>query len=130
VSTSFVYYGTRKIQIVKPGYETLTVLQPIPAPWYQWPVIDFVSEHFAPGKIRDYRTLNYDLKPSAIVSTDQLLQRADQLRGEARSSATPEMTPSPLPGASGPPLPAPPPPERIPSPAPGFQPPAGNQLPF
>jgi hypothetical protein len=30
VSTSFVYYGTRKVRLVLSGYETLTVLQPIP----------------------------------------------------------------------------------------------------
>ena len=34
-ATSFIYYGTREIRLVKPGYETLTVNQPIPAPWYQ-----------------------------------------------------------------------------------------------
>src|SRR5262245_62187583 len=41
-ATSFVYYGTREIKLVKPGFETLTVKQPIPAPWYQYPGIDFV----------------------------------------------------------------------------------------
>ena len=33
VSTSFIYYGTRKIRLVKDGYETLTVMQPISPPW-------------------------------------------------------------------------------------------------
>jgi hypothetical protein len=33
VSTDFVYYGTRKIRLVKDGYETLTVRQPFPVPW-------------------------------------------------------------------------------------------------
>src|SRR5690606_1796746 len=28
VATSYVYYGTRKIQLIKDGYETQTVLQP------------------------------------------------------------------------------------------------------
>ena len=36
VSTDFIYYGKRQIRIEKPGYETLTVEQPIPAPWFQW----------------------------------------------------------------------------------------------
>ena len=35
VSNDFVYYGTRKIRLVKDGYETLTVRQPFPIPWYE-----------------------------------------------------------------------------------------------
>ncbi len=83
VSTSFVYYGTRKIQLSKAGYETLTVLQPIPTPWYQLPGIDFVSEHLAPGKINDDRLFSYNLDPAVVVPTDQLLERAQQLRQQS-----------------------------------------------
>ena len=39
-ATNFTYYGTREIRLVKPGYETLTINQPIPAPWYQLPPIE------------------------------------------------------------------------------------------
>src|SRR5204863_8711801 len=45
VSTSFNYYGTRKIQAVKDGYETVTIAEKISPPWYQWPGIDFVAEN-------------------------------------------------------------------------------------
>ena len=90
VSTSFIYYGTRKIQIAKAGYETLTVLQPVPAPWYQWPGIDFVSEHFTPGKINDDRLFNYNLEPAVAVPTDQLLKRAQELRQQSDILDTPE----------------------------------------
>ena len=34
IATNFTYYGTRKIRIVKDGFETLTVEQPIDSPWY------------------------------------------------------------------------------------------------
>ena len=33
-SVDFTYYGTREVRLIKPGYETLTVNQPIPTPWY------------------------------------------------------------------------------------------------
>ncbi len=79
-STDFTYYGTREIRLVKPGYETLTVNQPIPAPWYEIPPLDFVSENVVPREIQDYRTLSYNLIPQVIVPTDQLLGRAEQLR--------------------------------------------------
>src|SRR4026207_657261 len=35
-SVDFTYYGTREIRLIKPGFETLTVNQPIPAPWYEY----------------------------------------------------------------------------------------------
>jgi hypothetical protein len=87
VSTDFVYYGTRKIRLVKDGYETLVVNQPIPTPWYQIPPLDFVSENVVPGEIRDERVVNYQLVPLQNVPSDQLLGRAEQLR--ANSGAQP-----------------------------------------
>ena len=80
VSTSFLYYGTRKIQLIKDGYETLTVLQPIPTPWYQYPVLDFFSDNFAMHEIRDSRTLRYQLQPMTATSTDDLMRRGEDLR--------------------------------------------------
>ena len=121
ISTNFVHYGTRKIRIVKDGYETLTVEQPIPAPWYQIPPIDFFAETMVPHEIRDHRTLNYQLVPQRIVPPDELRARAEDLR--ARASA-PGVVPAgatmvqPTPGAPrGTPTYAPPT-ETIPSPPP------------
>jgi hypothetical protein len=91
VSVNFVHYGTRKIRIVKDGYETLTVEQPIPAPWYQIPPIDFVAETMVPKEIRDHRTLNYQLVPQREVPADELRARAEDLRARA---ATPGVVPA------------------------------------
>jgi hypothetical protein len=88
-SVDFTYYGTREIRLVKPGYETLTVNQPIPMPWYQIPPIDFVSENLMPNKIEDHRTVAFDMQPQLIVPTEQLLERANQLRAETQQSAGP-----------------------------------------
>ncbi len=79
-ATDFIYYGTREIRLVKAGYETLTVNQPLPSPWYQIPPLDFVSENLVPHKIQDYRTASYNLVPQAIVPTEQLIARGEQLR--------------------------------------------------
>jgi hypothetical protein len=79
-SVDFTYYGTREIRLVKPGYETLTLNQPIPAPWYQIPPLDFFSENLVPTKIRDNRTVVYDLAPQVIVPPEQLVDRANRLR--------------------------------------------------
>jgi hypothetical protein len=85
VSTNFIYYGTREIRLVKDGYETLTVRQPIRTPWYEIPPADFVSENVVPGEIRDYRNLNYQLTPQLVVPNDQLMERAERLRSEAHA---------------------------------------------
>jgi hypothetical protein len=79
-STNFIYYGQRQIRLVKDGYETLTVEQPIPAPWYQWFGIDFVTENLIPGEIRDERTLDYQLQPQRIVPREEVLANAEALR--------------------------------------------------
>lgn len=112
ISTNFIYYGTRKIRLVKDGYETLTVLQPIPTPWYEIPPLDFVTENLVPGKIRDERVLDFQLKPQMVVPSEQLLQRAEGLRqashqtGPAPFTATPPAF-SPAPGPTVPSLPPP-----------------------
>ncbi len=82
-SVDFTYYGTREIRLIKPGYETLTVNQPIPTPWYQIPPLDFISENLTPVKIRDNRTVAFDMSPQIIVPTDVIVDRASQLRQEA-----------------------------------------------
>ena len=71
VSTDFVYYGTRKIRLIKDGYDTLTVQQPFPVPWYEIFPLDFVTEisyrsthrlaHFRLGQSlrKDYSQLRF-----------------------------------------------------------------------
>lgn len=84
VSTSYIYYGTRKIRLVKDGYETLTIYQPMPTPWYEWLGVDFFSENIWPHKIRDERSFMYQMTPTVAVPTDTLLERAQQLRDANR----------------------------------------------
>src|SRR6187455_2187651 len=66
-SVDFTYYGTREIRLIKPGFETLTVNQPIPAPWYQYTPVDFVAENLVTMKIRDNRSVNYNLAPQLVI---------------------------------------------------------------
>lgn len=84
VATSFTYYGTRNFRLVKDGYETISVNQRFPAPWYQVPPLDFFSENLAPQEIRDEHVVNFDLAPKANVSMDDVLIHAEQLRNQVR----------------------------------------------
>jgi hypothetical protein len=95
IATNFVYYGVRKIRLVKDGYETLTVMQPIAPPWYEITPLDFVSENFIPGQIRDVRSLDFQLAPQAVVPPDQLLSRAEALRRGSHALAVPPASAAP-----------------------------------
>ena len=79
-AVDFTYYGTREIRLVKPGYETLTVNQPIPTPWYEYPPLDFVSENLVPFKLRDNRSVSYNLMPQLVIPNQELIDRGNQLR--------------------------------------------------
>jgi hypothetical protein len=93
VSTPFTYYGTRKIQIVKDNFETLTVKQVFNPPWYQYPVIDFIAENLWPWEIRDERVVDFQMIPQQIVPTERLLENGQQLRDSAAQGAiTPGVT--------------------------------------
>ncbi|MFZ4731103.1 MAG: PEGA domain-containing protein [Pirellulales bacterium] len=110
VSTDFIYYGTRKIRLVKDGYETLTVRQPFPLPWYQVFPLDFVTENLWPWEIRDERVVDLAMIPAAATPAEEVAARAEQARLAAGSLPVP---------------PAPPPRpvlQPIPAPSPGFVP--------
>ena len=136
VSTDFIYYGTRKIRLVKDGYETLTVRQPFPAPWYEYFPLDFVTENLWPWEIRDERVVDLAMSTTASTPPESVVARAEQARLAAGSLPAPPPVPvSPRPVAPQP-IPAPPPqtlppPDgglTLPPPSPmqGLQPPFQN----
>jgi PEGA domain-containing protein len=126
-SVDFTYYGTREIRMIKPGYETLTVNQPIPTPWYQIPGIDFVSENLVPMKIRDNRTVAFNLSPAIVVPKEQLLERANQLRQDTRQYPVQPAAAVVVPGPT--PVVMPGPPGMIPQPSVAAPPPGAVTLP-
>ena len=83
-SADFTWYGTRQVTLIKDGYETKTQLVTIPAPWYQWPVIEFFADNLMPSRVTDRRTFNFELQPKQMVPDEDLRSRARQLRSEAQ----------------------------------------------
>jgi hypothetical protein len=84
VSTSFIYYGTRKVQLIKDGYETVTVLRTFKPPWYQWAGIDFITENLVRSEFRDERLIEFKLTPLRIKTNKELVERGIQLRQRVR----------------------------------------------
>jgi hypothetical protein len=102
-AVNYVYFGTRKLRLVKDGFETLEVRQPLPTPWYQVPPLDFVSDVVVPYEIRDVRSQTYRLQPQVMVAPEHLLARAEALRSGSQSGtslpAEPITPHQPAPGA-------------------------------
>lgn len=82
-STDYVYYGTREVKLSMPGYETLTVNQPLPTPWYALPGIDFFTENLWPFRIDDRRELNFNLQRQRMAPAGEIIARGEQLRQQA-----------------------------------------------
>lgn len=121
VSHDFVYYGTRKIRLVKDGYETLTVRQPFPTPWYEIFPLDFVTENLIPWEVRDERSVELAMQPAASTPPELVVARAEQVRLAAGS--LPPATPQPAVRPVQPiPVPPPQPFAAQPLPAPSQQP--------
>lgn len=83
----FTYYGTREITLIKDGYETLTVLQKVPTPWYQIPGVDFFSDNLLPYRIADRHSFAYTMNPlrqEDITPNRGVIDRAQMLRSEAQ----------------------------------------------
>ena len=117
-SASFVYYGTRKITVMKEGYRTETLFQKIYPPWYQIPPLDFVTENVVAREIRDERIVDVQLVPEEIIPQQRLMERAQSLRDGAQTGNV-----TPLLGA-----PAPPPAPPVGVPGQGL--PGGQPLPY
>ncbi len=79
-----------------------------------------------PMKIRDNRTVNYNLAPQLIVPTQELIGRANQLRQDTlpNPAASAVAVPGPI-GAPAPTVVLPP--ASSPEPLPGLSPPPFNQ---
>ena len=88
VSTEFTYYGTRKIQLFKDGFETVTAKQRFPTPWYELPGVDFFTENLWPWEVRDERVVDFQMIPQQVVSNEKLVERAETLRQNSRLGHT------------------------------------------
>ena len=107
VDDSFVYYGKYHLQLIKDGYETLNVDQEIPAPWYEYPPLDFVNEVLNPFQLRDVREFNYQMQKIEQPSKEDVLRRGQELRqrGQVLVGQQPPPPPAPAAPVLGAPLP-------------------------
>lgn len=103
VDDHFVYYGNYHFTLIKDGYETLQVDQNIPAPFYEYPLLDFVSEALVPIHLHDVHEFCYQLHEAQPTSKEDLINRGQNLRergqtlvGQNPTTATPAAPPVPM----------------------------------
>jgi hypothetical protein len=108
VEAPFIYYGKYSFRLVKDGYEPLDVDPELVTPWYEYPVIDFVSENVIPHTFRDVQVLHFALVPLKPVVPEELKIRAQQLRDRGALIQPPPGIIQPRP--ANPPVPTLPPP--------------------
>jgi hypothetical protein len=89
VSASFTYYHDRDITLIRDGYQTMRLRQPMKAPWWDNLATEFFTENMVPVTLRDEREYTYKLVPSALPPTNQLVDRAEALRNEAKTLPPP-----------------------------------------
>ena len=82
----YTWYGTREIVLEKRGYREVREQVSLQGPWWQYPVLDFVTDVVIPVTITDRTELAYTLE-RAPTTQEELLEvraRADELRRRAR----------------------------------------------
>jgi hypothetical protein len=89
VSFDYTYYGTREIRLIKDGYQTLTTQVKLSTPWYQILPLEFVTDNFALTKINDRREVTYALARENIEPSQEIENRANNLRSEALRTEMP-----------------------------------------
>lgn len=92
VSKSFTYYGSRSIRIIKEGYETKDLVQPIKAPWFDNLATEFFTENLIPYTFRDDVEFNYKLEPKQTADPLALQARAEATRADAQAQPRPKRT--------------------------------------
>lgn len=88
-SKNFYYYGDREVTLVLNGYETKTLTQPIPAPWWDNYLTEFFTENLIPWVMRDEQEFTYKLDPARRPSEREVHDRAEALRGDANKLPPP-----------------------------------------
>lgn len=81
VTKSFLWYGDYEIRVSHQGYETLNTHRVLRAPWYETIPLDLLSAA-APWTYHDRRYLHFKLSKPKIVTDEQLLGRAAEMRGK------------------------------------------------
>ena len=83
VTVNFNWYGDYRVQVAKPGFETLNTHRAMERPLHDRPGFDFFAEVLWPGRIVDEYVWEFTLAPYEQPDTAQLLEQAEAMRARA-----------------------------------------------
>ena len=87
VEMKFKHYGTRRVRVELPGWQTVNKKIHVVRPWYQTFPLDIISELLIPARIDDRKEFTFDLsKP--VSDKDALLMRANRQRAQVLGGET------------------------------------------
>lgn len=88
VQVPFTWYGDYDLIIRKKGYQTIHTHHRVRTPWYQFPLIDIITECMIPFTVHDDRVLDtFVLTPRQDPTKEALLEAAAELKQRALSQA-------------------------------------------
>ena len=81
VEVPFTWYGKHEIVLEQEGYQTHRAVESVDPPWWQYPVVDLVTDLLIPATLTDRRSLTYPLAPTNPVGDPRPIeQNAEPLR--------------------------------------------------
>jgi hypothetical protein len=82
----FTWYGGRELVLEKTGFRSRTEILDVNAPWWQWPILDFITDVLLPFTITDRRPFLFPLVPmeADAKTIDEVRKRADELRQRSK----------------------------------------------
>jgi hypothetical protein len=89
-SVPFTWYGKYDITLVRDGYQTTTQQYKIHRPWFEFFPLDFGAEVLWPGHIQDNRTVEVQMAPLAQPRSEDILNRAGDLRKRGQALGGPD----------------------------------------
>jgi PEGA domain len=105
IDVPFLFYGDYEMRLVKDGFQTKVVKQPVPTPWYEYPIAEFFSENAWPFQITDIRPLYYELNPAIQPNLEELKAEAEELRNRGKALPAPRYPEPKKERPAGPPRP-------------------------
>ncbi len=85
IDIPYIWYGTREVILEKRGYREIRERVALNPPWWQYPVIDFVTDVLIPFTITDREEFSFHLEraPLSREEIDETLKRAEETRAKA-----------------------------------------------
>jgi len=89
VTFKFNFYGHRTFTLKKEGYRIRQEVRKVKTPVYDWPGLDVFAD-LGPIPVKDHKSFHFKLEPITPVKTDELLERARQMKARTTGEPVPE----------------------------------------